>query len=104
MMKWNSIFLSKKATLILVIIVEKESFMSAIPIQKTLSKEELYTLIQNYQKNHDQKSKEMIITKIDTIYIFSKEEYLSMVDDAITKLNNLLTFKLKRDNNKIILG
>ena len=61
MMKWNSIFLSKKATLILVIIVEKESFMSAIPIQKTLSKEELYTLIQNYQKNHDQKSKEMII-------------------------------------------
>lgn len=43
------------------IIVEKESFMSAIPIQKTLSKEELYTLIQNYQKNHDQKSKEMII-------------------------------------------
>ncbi len=50
------------------------------------------------------KSKEMIITKIDTIYIFSKEEYLSMVDDAITKLNNLLTFKLKRDNNKIILG
>ena len=46
----------------------------------------------------------MIITKIDTIYIFSKEEYLSMVDDAITKLNNLLTFKLKRDNNKIILG
>ena len=61
MMKWNSIFLSKKATLILVIIVEKESFMSAIPIQKTLSKEELYTLIQNYQKNRDQKSKEMII-------------------------------------------
>ena len=61
MMKWNSIFFSKKATLILVIIVEKESFMSAIPIQKTLSKEELYTLIQNYQKNHDQKSKEMII-------------------------------------------
>ena len=61
MMKWNSIFLSKKATLILVIIVEKESFMSTIPIQKTLSKEELYTLIQNYQKNHDQKSKEMII-------------------------------------------
>ena len=60
MMKWNSIFLSKKATLILVIIVEKESFMSAIPIQKTLSKEELYILIQNYQKNHDQKSKEMI--------------------------------------------
>ncbi len=50
------------------------------------------------------KSKEMNITKIDTIYIFSKEEYLSMVDDAITKLNNLLTFKLKRDNNKIILG
>lgn len=50
------------------------------------------------------KSKEMIITKIDTIYIFNKEEYLSMVDDAITKLNNLLTFKLKRDNNKIILG
>lgn len=50
------------------------------------------------------KSKEMIITKIDTIYIFSKEEYLSMVDDAIAKLNNLLTFKLKRDNNKIILG
>ena len=50
------------------------------------------------------KSKEMIITKIDTIYIFSKEEYLSMVDDAITKLNNLLTFKLKRDNNKISLG
>ena len=50
------------------------------------------------------KSKEMIITKIDTIYIFSKEEYLSMVDDAITKLNNLLTFKLKRDNNKIMLG
>ena len=50
------------------------------------------------------KSKEMIITKIDTIYIFSKEEYLSMVDDAITKLNNLLTSKLKRDNNKIILG
>ena len=50
------------------------------------------------------KSKEMIISKIDTIYIFSKEEYLSMVDDAITKLNNLLTFKLKRDNNKIILG
>ena len=50
------------------------------------------------------KSKEMIVTKIDTIYIFSKEEYLSMVDDAITKLNNLLTFKLKRDNNKIILG
>lgn len=50
------------------------------------------------------KSKEMIITKIDTIYIFSKEEYLSMVDDAITKLNNLLIFKLKRDNNKIILG
>lgn len=50
------------------------------------------------------KSKEMIITKIDTIYIFSKEEYLSMVDDAITKLNTLLTFKLKRDNNKIILG
>ena len=50
------------------------------------------------------KSKEMIITKIDTIYIFSKEEYLSMIDDAITKLNNLLTFKLKRDNNKIILG
>ena len=49
------------------------------------------------------KSKEMNITKIDTIYIFSKEEYLSMVDDAITKLNNLLTFKLKRDN-KIILG
>ena len=49
-------------------------------------------------------SKEMNITKIDTIYIFSKEEYLSMVDDAITKLNNLLTFKLKRDNNKIILG
>ena len=45
----------------MVIIVEKESFMSAIPIQKTLSKEELYTLIQNYQKNHDQKSKEMII-------------------------------------------
>ena len=43
------------------IIVEKESFMSTIPIQKTLSKEELYTLIQNYQKNHDQKSKEMII-------------------------------------------
>ena len=43
------------------IIVEKESFMSAIPIQKTLSKEELYILIQNYQKNHDQKSKEMII-------------------------------------------
>ena len=41
------------------------------------------------------KSKEMNITKIDTIYIFSKEEYLSMVDDAITKLNNLLTFKLK---------
>ena len=41
MMKWNSIFLSKKATLILVIIVEKESFMSTIPIQKTLSKEEL---------------------------------------------------------------
>ena len=35
--------------------------MSTIPIQKTLSKEELYTLIQNYQKNHDQKSKEMII-------------------------------------------
>ena len=35
--------------------------MSAIPIQKTLSKEELYILIQNYQKNHDQKSKEMII-------------------------------------------
>ena len=64
MMKWNSIFLSKKATLILVIIVEKESFMSAIPIQKTLSKEELYTLIQNYQKNHDQKSKEMIILSI----------------------------------------
>ena len=61
MMKWNSIFLSKKATLILVIIVEKESFMSAITIQKTLSKEELYILIQNYQKNHDQKSKEMII-------------------------------------------
>ena len=50
------------------------------------------------------KSKEMNITKIDTIYIFSKEEYLSMVDDAITKLNNLLIFKLKRDNNKIILG
>lgn len=50
------------------------------------------------------KSKEMNITKIDTIYIFSKEEYLSMVDEAITKLNNLLTFKLKRDNNKIILG
>lgn len=50
------------------------------------------------------KSKEMNITKIDTIYIFSKEEYLSMVDDAIAKLNNLLTFKLKRDNNKIILG
>lgn len=50
------------------------------------------------------KSKEMNITKIDTIYIFSKEEYLSMVDDAITKLNNLLTFKIKRDNNKIILG
>ena len=50
------------------------------------------------------KSKEMINTKIDTIYIFSKEEYLSMVDDAIAKLNNLLTFKLKRDNNKIILG
>ena len=45
----------------MVIIVEKESFMSTIPIQKTLSKEELYTLIQNYQKNHDQKSKEMII-------------------------------------------
>ena len=45
----------------MVIIVEKESFMSAIPIQKTLSKEELYILIQNYQKNHDQKSKEMII-------------------------------------------
>ena len=43
------------------IIVEKESFMSAIPIQKTLSKKELYTLIQKYQKNHDQKSKEMII-------------------------------------------
>ena len=40
----------------MVIIVEKESFMSTIPIQKTLSKEELYTLIQNYQK-----SKEMII-------------------------------------------
>lgn len=50
------------------------------------------------------KSKEMIITKIDTVYVFSKKEYLSMVDDAITKLNNLLTFKLKRDNNKIILG
>ena len=46
------------------IIVEKESFMSTIPIQKTLSKEELYTLIQNYQKNHDQKSKEMIISVI----------------------------------------
>lgn len=35
--------------------------MSYIPIQKTLSKKELYTLIQKYQKNHDQKSKEMII-------------------------------------------
>ena len=35
--------------------------MSAIPIQKTLSKKELYTLIQKYQKNHDQKSKEIII-------------------------------------------
>ena len=45
-MKWNSIFLSKKATLILVIIVEKESFMSAIPIQKTLSKEEKQQLQQ----------------------------------------------------------
>ncbi len=43
------------------IIVEKESFMSYIPIQKTLSKKELYTLIQKYQKNHDQKSKEIII-------------------------------------------
>ena len=45
----------------MVIIVEKESFMSYIPIQKTLSKKELYTLIQKYQKNHDQKSKEIII-------------------------------------------
>ena len=35
--------------------------MSYIPIQKTLSKKELYTLIQKYQKNHDQKSKEIII-------------------------------------------
>lgn len=43
------------------IIVEKESFMSYIPIQKTLSKKELYTLIQKYQKNHDQKSKEIIV-------------------------------------------
>ncbi len=43
------------------IIEEKAWIMRAIPIQKTLSKEELYTLIQNYQKNHDQKSKEMII-------------------------------------------
>ncbi|MFR8651831.1 MAG: sigma-70 family RNA polymerase sigma factor [Faecalibacillus sp.] len=41
--------------------MEKESFMSYIPIQKTLSKKELYTLIQKYQKNHDQKSKEIII-------------------------------------------
>lgn len=43
------------------IIVEKESFMSYIPVQKTLSKKELYTLIQKYQKNHDQKSKEIIV-------------------------------------------
>ena len=50
------------------------------------------------------KSKEMIITKIDTVYVFSKKEYLSMVDETIAELNNLLTFKLKRDNNKIILG
>lgn len=45
----------------MVIIVEKESFVRFIPIQKTLSKEELYTLIQDYQKNHDEKSKELII-------------------------------------------
>ena len=51
------------------IIVEKESFMSAIPIQKTLSKEELYILIQNYQKNHDQKSKEMIILSNTILFL-----------------------------------
>ena len=59
---WSEIvYFIKKATLIWWLLWKKKDFMSAIPIQKTLSKEELYILIQNYQKNHDQKSKEMII-------------------------------------------
>ena len=52
-------------------IIEKRKFYERYPYSKTLSKEELYTLIQNYQKNHDQKSKEMIIlsnTKISVIF------------------------------------
>lgn len=49
-------------------------------------------------------NKEMTITKIDTVYVFNKKEYYNLVDNAINDLNNKLITKLKRDNNKIILG
>lgn len=49
-------------------------------------------------------NKEMTITKIDTVYVFNKKEYYNLVDNAINNLNNKLIIKLKRDNNKIILG
>lgn len=49
-------------------------------------------------------NKEMTITRIDSVYVFKKNEYLKLVDEAITSLNNYLTLKLKRDNNKIYLG
>mgnify|MGYP004620789415 CR=1 FL=1 len=49
-------------------------------------------------------NKEMTITKIDTVYVFNKKEYYNLVDNAINNLNNKLITKLKRDNNKIILG
>lgn len=49
-------------------------------------------------------NKEMIITRIDSVYVFKKNEYLKLVDEAISKLNEKLKVTIKRDNTKIYLG
>ncbi len=49
-------------------------------------------------------NKEMNIIKVDDVNIYSKDEYLSFVDEAIFKLNSKTKLDLTRDDKKIFLG
>ena len=49
-------------------------------------------------------NKEMTITKVDDLSVFSDDEYMVFVDAALLNLNQKLINKLVRKNNKIYLG
>lgn len=49
-------------------------------------------------------NKEMTITKVDDLSVFSDDEYMVFVDAALFNLNQKLINKLVRKNNKIYLG